>query len=107
MCGFQLGFNTGNPLQLGRCNNGVWDVMPDFVRAEHEAVLMVEACFGSVWSYNVVHTIKLVTNLRSFGPVGTDGGGCVIYRGAGYDLTGFYGYSGYGIDSLGVHFSHC
>ena len=106
VCGFQLIFVTGNPIQLGNCQNGVWDVMPDFVLAEWEAVLMVEACFGSVWGHNVVHTIKLVTNLRSFGPVGTSGG-CVIYRSAGYDLTGFYGGAGYGIDSLGAYFSRC
>ena len=70
-------------------------------------VLVVEACFQYIEGYNDVNTLKLLTNLRHFGPVGADGGGCVIYRGAGYDLTGFYGYSGYGLDSLGVHFSHC
>ena len=104
--GFQLVFGTVSQNSVGCWASPVWDVIPDFVLAERETVLVVEACFGPISIYNNVHTIKLVTNLRSFGPVGTDGG-CTVYRNVGYDLTGFYGRAVYGIDSLGTYFSRC
>ena len=107
VCGFGLHFGTESQVNAG-CVDPVWDVMPDFVLAEREAVLSVEACFQYVHGFNVVHTVKLLTNLRSFGPVGTDvGGDCVSYRSVGYDLTGIYGRFGHGIVSLGTHFSRC
>ena len=82
-------------------------VMPDFVRAQNEFVLAVEACFQYVNGYNVLNTMTLVTNRRQFGPVGVDQGGCVTYRNVGYDLTGFYGSAATGIDSIGAIFSRC
>ena len=105
VCGFQFHFGPDSPIDFG-CVNPVWGMMPDFVLAEWETVLVVEACFGRVHNANAVHTIKLMTNLRSFGPVGSNSG-CTIYRNVGYDLTGFYGWTGHGIDSLGTYFRRC
>ena len=82
-------------------------VMPDFVRAQNEVVLAVEACFQYVNGYNVLNTMTLVTNQRQFGPVGVDEGGCVTYRNLGYDMTGFYGSAATGIDTIGATFSRC
>ena len=105
VCGFELYFGTESQERVG-CLDPVWDVMPDFVLAEWETVLLVEACFGTIGGDNVVHTLKIVTNLRSFGPVGT-AGVCTIYRKVGFDLTGFYGRTGHGLDSLGTYFRRC
>ena len=105
VCGFQLHFGPESPINVG-CYMPRWGMMPDFVLVDWERVLVVEACFGVIYGLDVVHTIKLVTNLRTFGPVGTDAG-CTIYRNVGYDLTGFYGWIGHGLDSLGTYFRRC
>ena len=107
VCGFQLHFGPDSPIIVG-CNAPIWDLMPDFVKAEREKVLMLEACFHHFErDISVVHTINFVTNLRIFGPVGEGNPGCTIYRSVGYDLTGFYGRTGHGIDSLGTYFRRC
>ena len=105
VCGFQLYFGTESGIRVG-CVYPIWDVMPDYVRAENETVLAVEACFQRTAGYNVVQSIKFWTNLRSFSPLGI-AEGCTVYRHVGYDLTGFYGKAGHGITDLGTYFSRC
>ena len=81
--------------------------MPDFVLTQNEVVLAVDACFQYVSSVNAVNTITIVTNLRQFGPVGVDEGGCVTYSNVGYDLIGFYGRAFGAIDAIGAIYSRC
>ena len=106
--GLRLSFGENDQREFGCEGSSYWGEIPDFVAAENEVVLAVEACFQySVDGQYVVNTMMLATNLRRFGPFGSDLGGCVTYSHVGYGLKGFRGRAGGAINEIGALFDRC
>ena len=105
--GFQFKFDGIEQPRVSCGSNPIWGQFPNFTIAENEVVLQVDTCFATVSGYNIMNTITIHTNLRHFGPYGTDAGGCVTYSNTGYELVGFFGKAGAGMTDFGSIFSRC
>ncbi|KAM7461366.1 hypothetical protein LguiA_029487 [Lonicera macranthoides] len=71
----------------------------------HEFLVSVSGYVDNFWSLMVFHSLTLESNKRKYGPFGIERGKYYKFPStSGNKIVGFFGRSGYHLDSIGVYF---
>lgn len=65
--------------------------------------MTVSGYFGTLNTYTVVKSLKLETNLHTYGPYGAEDGQSFQLSAGGGEIIGFHGRSGQFLDAIGAY----
>ncbi|KAK4341721.1 hypothetical protein RND71_040222 [Anisodus tanguticus] len=75
--------------------------------APREYLTGIKGTLGYFVGHLVVKSLCFTTNLKSYGPIGTEAGGCPFsLLSKGGAIVGFHGHSGAYLDAIGVYLQH-